>query len=74
MTFVKSRSMALVLLRRLIAASYEDFFKDHQVQKDQFHAEFLRCMSTETQQILRKRLTDLLAELARNTIGFLIIY
>lgn len=65
---IESRSLALVLLRRLISNSYEEFFKETQIQKDHFHSEFLRCISTEMQPILRKRLTDLLAELARNTI------
>lgn len=61
--------MALVLLRRLVASSYEEFFRDSQIQKDHFHSEFIRYLSAEQQPILKKRLTDILAELARNTIG-----
>uniref|UniRef100_A0A914HGN0 TOG domain-containing protein n=1 Tax=Globodera rostochiensis TaxID=31243 RepID=A0A914HGN0_GLORO len=65
---VESRSLSLVLLRRLLSLSYEEFFMETQIQKDQFHTEFIRCMNVETQPVLRKRLTDLLAELARNSI------
>jgi len=69
MQLLKSRSMALVLLRRLVASSYEEFFRDSQIQKDHFHSEFIRYLSAEQQPVLKKRLTDILAELARNTIG-----
>nr|CAD2144527.1 unnamed protein product [Meloidogyne enterolobii] len=65
---IESRSMALVLLRRLVASSYEEFFRDSQIQKDHFHSEFIRYLSAEQQPVLKKRLTDILAELARNTI------
>lgn len=61
--------MALVLMRRLLSSSYDEFFAETGIHKDQFHVEFLRCLNAETNQELRKRLTDLLAELARNTIG-----
>ncbi|KAL3083321.1 hypothetical protein niasHS_011123 [Heterodera schachtii] len=65
---VESRSLALVLLRRLLSNSYEEFFTETQIQKDQFHNEFIVCINGETEPVLRKRLTDLLAELARNSI------
>uniref|UniRef100_A0A915D2E4 TOG domain-containing protein n=1 Tax=Ditylenchus dipsaci TaxID=166011 RepID=A0A915D2E4_9BILA len=67
---VESRSLALVLLRRIFSSSYEEFWTEVGADsKEQFHSQVLKCMGTETEPILKKRLTDVLAEMARNTIN-----
>ncbi|KAI1730971.1 HEAT-like repeat domain-containing protein [Ditylenchus destructor] len=67
---VESRSMSLVLLRRILSSSYDEFWGAvGKENKEQFHTQVLKSVGTETEPILKKRLTDILAELARNTIN-----
>jgi hypothetical protein len=62
--------MALVLLRRILANSYEEFLQVlSKEEKEQFHTGLLNCIRTEDGPILKKRVTDVLAEAARNTIS-----
>lgn len=62
--------MALILLRRIISTSYDDFWPavGKEVQ-EQFYQQVLERATNEQEVVLKKRLTDLLSELARNTIS-----
>lgn len=62
--------MCLVLLRRILSSNYNKFWESVGPEaREQFHERILKCVTTETVVILKKRLTDVLAELARNTIS-----
>lgn len=62
--------MSLVLLRRVLSSSYDEFWTAVGREfQEQFHERILKCVTTEREVILKKRLTDVLAELARNTIS-----
>lgn len=62
--------MCLVLLRRLLTQEWENLWKEwgKEVQ-DQFCDQLLKCGAQEPTPLLRKRLADVIAEVARNTIG-----
>lgn len=65
--------MALVLLRRILSNDYEELWKSFgpnlaSVQAT-FFEQLLRSATDEQNPILRKRLADVVAEVARNTIG-----
>lgn len=63
--------MALVLLRRLLSNEWEELWKSWapEVQSG-FRNELLAVCQIETNETLRKRLCDLIAEVARNHLGF----
>uniref|UniRef100_A0A914UJU1 TOG domain-containing protein n=1 Tax=Plectus sambesii TaxID=2011161 RepID=A0A914UJU1_9BILA len=66
---VEARSMCLVLLRRLLTQEWENLWREwgKEVQ-DQFCDQLLKCGAQEPTALLRKRLADVIAEVARNTI------
>lgn len=65
----EARSMCLVLLRRLMASEWDDLWpawgKENQ---EPFCEQLLKCASEEQNPLLRKRLADVIAEVARCTI------
>lgn len=67
---VASRTLALVMLRRLISTSVEENWSalDEQVKQTLKH-ELLTAVQAETDQSIRKKITDVIAELARFLIG-----
>ncbi|KAI6241894.1 Importin-5 [Aphelenchoides fujianensis] len=64
------RSAALLLFRRLLSADYEEFWNavGHEA-KAHFYEQFIAYASQEEVPVLRKRLADVIAEIARNTIN-----
>lgn len=67
-----SRTLALVMLRRLISTSVEDNWSglDEQI-KQTLKLELLSAVQQETDKSIRKKITDVIAELARFLIGIL---
>lgn len=64
------RSMALVLFRRLLSADYKELWQAvGEEAKPEFFQRFIQFLTEEKVPILRKRLTDIVAEVARNTIS-----
>jgi len=63
---IASRTLALVMLRRLISTSVEEDWSriDEQI-KNTVKAELLTAVQQETDQSVRKKITDVIAELAR---------
>lgn len=62
--------MALVLLRRIITSNAQELWTAVGPEgKIQFHAQVLKCIEAEKDKILKKRLIDVIAELARHTIS-----
>uniref|UniRef100_A0A1I7YJ02 Importin-5 n=1 Tax=Steinernema glaseri TaxID=37863 RepID=A0A1I7YJ02_9BILA len=66
---IEHRSMCLVLLRRILSSEFEDLWKAWgQATADQFCAQILEASMKETSAVMRKRLADVVAEVARSTI------
>ena len=67
---VASKTLALVMLRRLISTSVEENWSglDDQI-KTTLKAELLNAVQQEADQSIRKKITDVIAELARFLIG-----
>ncbi|CAD5235672.1 unnamed protein product [Bursaphelenchus xylophilus] len=64
------RSMALVLFRRLLSADYNELWHAVGEQaKPEFLQQFITFITQEDTPVLRKRLTDIVAEISRNTIN-----
>ncbi len=65
-----SKTLALVMLRRLISTSVEENWSglDDQI-KTTLKAELLNAVQQEAEQSIRKKITDVIAELARFLIG-----
>ena len=71
-----SRTLALVMLRRLISTSVEENWTtglDEQI-KQTLKLELLAAVQVETDQSIRKKITDVIAELARFLIGIFNFY
>lgn len=62
--------MAAVLLRRLLSSSFEEVYPSlpSDVQ-DAIKSELLLVIQLESQSSMRKKICDIVAELARNLIG-----
>ncbi|MFH4978712.1 hypothetical protein AB6A40_005421 [Gnathostoma spinigerum] len=66
---VEVRSMCLVLLRRIVASKWEDLCSSwNKETQQQFYDQLLKCAADESNTTLRKRLADIIAEVARCTI------
>jgi hypothetical protein len=67
---VASRTLSLVMLRRLISTSVEENWStlDDNI-KNTLKVELLAAVQQETDQSIRKKITDVIAELARFLIG-----
>ncbi|CAD5228158.1 unnamed protein product [Bursaphelenchus okinawaensis] len=64
------RSMSLVLFRRLLSADYNELIHAiGEAGKQEFFQKFIDFITQEQAPILRKRLTDIVAEISRNTIN-----
>ena len=65
-----SKTLALVMLRRLISTSVEENWSglDEQI-KSTLKVELLNAVQQEADQSIRKKITDVIAELARFLIG-----
>jgi hypothetical protein len=65
-----ARTLSLVMLRRLISTSVEENWSVLNEQiKTTLKAELLVAVQQETDQSIRKKITDVIAELARFLIG-----
>jgi hypothetical protein len=65
-----ARTLSLVMLRRLISTSVEENWSGLNEQiKTTLKAELLVAVQQETDQSIRKKITDVIAELARFLIG-----
>lgn len=59
-----------MLFRRVLSSDYEAFWQAVGAEsKATFYERFIQFVSQEETPILRKRLTDIIAEIARNTIS-----
>ncbi|TKR81890.1 hypothetical protein L596_015690 [Steinernema carpocapsae] len=64
-----NRSMCLVYLRRIISSEYEELWQQWGTQESEaFCIKIIESSMHEKQPVLRKRLADVVAEIARNTI------
>ncbi|TKR81972.1 hypothetical protein L596_015761 [Steinernema carpocapsae] len=64
-----NRSMCLVYLRRIISSEYEELWQQLGTQESEaFCIKIIESSMHEKQPVLRKRLADVVAEIARNTI------
>ncbi|VDO18297.1 unnamed protein product, partial [Brugia timori] len=67
---VETRSLCLVLMRRILSNRWDELWpawsKENQ---QQFCEQLLKSATEEQNAVLRKRLTDVIAEVARSTIG-----
>lgn len=64
------RQLSLVLLRRLLSNDWQELWPNWPVEtQTTFCNEVLLCTQNELNEALRKRFCDLVAEVARNTIG-----
>lgn len=62
--------MSLVLLRRILSNEFEEFWQAVGTgQQAQFYEQLLKCTTEERDGGLRKKLGDVVAEIARNTIS-----
>jgi hypothetical protein len=60
----------LLLFRRVLSADYEAFWQAVGAEsKAVFYSRFIEFVTHEETPVLRKRLTDIIAEIARNTIS-----
>jgi importin-5 len=69
-----SKTLALVMLRRLISTSVEENWSglDEQI-KSTLKVELLNAVQQEADQSIRKKITDVIAELARFLIGINVV-
>lgn len=64
--------MCLVLLRRILSSNWDDLWPAWGKEtQEQFCEQLLKSASEEQSAMLRKRLADVIAEVARSTIGML---
>lgn len=66
----QTRSLCLVLMRRILSNQWDDVWPVWSVEnQQQFCEQILKSATEEQNVVLRKRLTDVIAEVARSTIG-----
>jgi hypothetical protein len=62
-----------LLFRRILSADYKEFWQAvGEESKPMFYERFITFVTHEEAPVLRKRLSDIIAEIARNTISKLI--
>lgn len=75
MSFSQVKQMAAVLLRRLLSSSFDEVYPSMTLDvQTAVKTELLAGIQSETSSNIRKKISDIAAELSRNLIGWLTLH